>query len=128
LAIGDETTMDSIADNEGFNVKQNRWARLAQLPSQHPDIARGGISGVPYFVGGAQGVAPKHLRPNCVQAAVRGAVGAACPSGRPGSRVHHSRAHQETRIAHLSLCALVLHRVRDREKEIVLPAKNFLAL
>jgi len=51
LAIGDETTMDSIADNEGFNVKQNRWARLAQLPSRHPDIAGGGISGAPYFVG-----------------------------------------------------------------------------
>jgi len=154
LAIGDETTIDSFADNEGFNVKQNRWARLAQLPSRHPDIAGGGISGAPYFVGGAQGVAPK-APPTKLPSSCREGVGRCRVSfGWPRiKRVPLARASETRDCTSFAVRARAAPRpvagladlsqdatariygcltnpllATRREKEIVLPAKNFLAL
>jgi N-acetylneuraminic acid mutarotase len=56
LVIGGETTMDSIADNDGFDVKQNRWVKLAPLPSPRHGIAGAAIADAAYFAGGARGV------------------------------------------------------------------------
>ena len=70
------------------------------------------MSDAAHFLAAPRVSPQRHLRLNCLQAAVRELVGAACPSGGPGSSVYHSRAHQRRGIAHLSRCALVLHRVR----------------
>ena len=56
LVIGGETTVASLVDNEGFDVKENRWVKLAPLPAPRHGIAGAVIGDVAYFAGGAQGV------------------------------------------------------------------------
>jgi N-acetylneuraminic acid mutarotase len=56
LVIGGETTVESLADNDGFDMKENRWVKLAPLPSPRHGIAGAAIGDAAYFAGGAQGV------------------------------------------------------------------------
>jgi hypothetical protein len=56
LVVGGETTSGSLTDNEGFDLKQNRWVKLAPLPLPRHGIAGATVGEVAYFVGGAQGV------------------------------------------------------------------------
>jgi N-acetylneuraminic acid mutarotase len=55
LVIGGETTTGSQTDNDAYDVKKNRWAKLAPLPSPRHGIAGAVIGGVAYLVGGAEG-------------------------------------------------------------------------
>ena len=43
-------------DNDGFDVKANRWVKLAPLPSPRHGIAGAAAGGSAYVVGGAEGV------------------------------------------------------------------------
>ena len=56
LVLGGETTVSSLTDHEGFDVKANRWVKLAPLPSPRHGIAGAAIGAAAYFVCGAQGV------------------------------------------------------------------------
>jgi hypothetical protein len=56
LVLGGETTTGSLTDHEGFDVKQNRWVKLAPLPSPRHGIAGAAVGNVAVFAGGAEGV------------------------------------------------------------------------
>jgi N-acetylneuraminic acid mutarotase len=56
LVLGGETTTASQIENEGFDVKAGKWAKLAPLPSPRHGIAGTAVGNVAYFAGGAEGV------------------------------------------------------------------------
>src|SRR5215813_6986771 len=56
IVIGGETDVASLTDNDGFDVKANRWVKLASLPLARHGIAGAAIGSSAYFAGGAQGV------------------------------------------------------------------------
>jgi hypothetical protein len=55
LGVGGETDTHSLTDNEGYDVKADRWVKLAPLPSPRHGIAAASVGNFAYFAGGAQG-------------------------------------------------------------------------
>ena len=54
--LGGEDDNRTYDENEGFDLKSNRWVKLAPLPSPRHGIAAATVGTFAYFAGGAQGV------------------------------------------------------------------------